>query len=65
MANQQYEVHRPDNGFTSSPFATEAEAAAFCKQINGPRHGNKAAHWSRRAIVRPVSIASMQTVGAA
>jgi hypothetical protein len=53
------------NRTIGAPYATEAEAHQVAARMNSARHGNPARHWSKKVIVRPVSLASMQTVGAA
>jgi hypothetical protein len=62
----QYELYSNAlNRTIGAPYSTEAEAHQVAARMNSARHGCPAKHWSKKVIVRPVSIASMQTVGAA
>lgn len=62
-----YEVHIPAANKVIGAYATEAEAHNRANAFNAlaARTSGMRRHWSQKAVVRLVSLASMQTVGAA
>lgn len=48
-----YEVYSKATDRVVATFRTEREACQLANGINAPKYGNKARHWSKKAIVRP------------